>query len=65
MDLMSLRSLCQIMYAGSHNPEGLGGTGAGFALCWQGNPQLLINQPNDQNELIQVVSDSVMIIMPK
>ena len=53
------------MPTGSHDPEGLGGTGAGFALCWQGNPQLLINQPNDQNELIQVVSDSVMIIIPK
>ncbi|KAJ3537089.1 hypothetical protein NM688_g6737 [Phlebia brevispora] len=49
---------------GSHDPHGLRGTGAGFALCWQGNPQLLINQENEQNELLQVVSDSVLLIAP-
>lgn len=39
--------------------------GAGIALCWEGNPQLLIGQKNDQNELIQMVSDSMLIIIPK
>ncbi|KAI0702885.1 golgi-body localization protein domain-containing protein [Cytidiella melzeri] len=49
---------------GSSDPHSLGGTGSGFALCWQGNPQLLINQKNDQNELVQMLSDSMSIIIP-
>ena len=43
----------------------MGGEGAGFALCWEGNPQLLINQKNEQNELIQMISESMSIIIPK
>lgn len=49
---------------GSRDPYSLKGPGAGFALCWSGNPQLLIGQPNDQNELIQVISDSMLVIIP-
>ncbi|THH02741.1 hypothetical protein EW026_g149 [Hermanssonia centrifuga] len=49
---------------GSHDPHGLHGMGAGFALCWQGSPQLFINQKNDQNELIQVSSDSTLVVIP-
>ncbi|KZT12507.1 uncharacterized protein LAESUDRAFT_638973 [Laetiporus sulphureus 93-53] len=49
---------------GSRDPHELGGTGAGFALCWQGNPRLLIGQPNEQQELVQLVSNSMLIIIP-
>lgn len=51
--------------AGSNDPYSLSDTGSGFALCWQGNPQLLINQKNDQNEVVQMLSDSMLIIIPK
>ena len=50
---------------GSRDPYQLDGHGAGFALCWKGAPQLLIGQPNDALELIQVISDSMLIIIPK
>ena len=33
-------------HTGSYDPHGLRGKGAGFALCWKGSPQLLVNQPN-------------------
>ncbi|THH32898.1 hypothetical protein EUX98_g1269 [Antrodiella citrinella] len=50
---------------GSRNPYDLRGAGVGFALCWKGRPHILIGQPNEQNELIQVVSDTMAITIPK
>ena len=50
---------------GSNDPHTLRGSGSGFALCWEGNPRLLINHPNEENELIQMLSESMMIIVPK
>ncbi|KAI9001069.1 golgi-body localization protein domain-containing protein [Trametes punicea] len=49
---------------GSRDPYELRGYGAGFALCWKGNPSLLIGQPNDAGELIQVKSDTMLVIVP-
>ncbi|TBU45037.1 golgi-body localization protein domain-containing protein [Dichomitus squalens] len=49
---------------GSRDPFQLDGHGAGFAFCWKGSPQLLIGQPNGASELIQVISDSMSIIIP-
>nr|VWO95170.1 Uncharacterized protein [Ganoderma boninense] len=49
---------------GSRDPYKLDGHGAGFALCWKGKPQLLVGQPNDASELVQVISDSMLIIIP-
>ncbi|KAI0796722.1 golgi-body localization protein domain-containing protein [Abortiporus biennis] len=49
---------------GSLNPYELRGSGTGFALCWKGNPRLLINQQNDQNEIVQMISDSMLIAVP-
>ncbi|KAH8105900.1 golgi-body localization protein domain-containing protein [Cristinia sonorae] len=49
---------------GSRNPYELRDNGAGFALCWKGHPQILLGQPNEQNELIQVISDSMLITVP-
>ena len=50
---------------GSRNPYDIQGHGAGFALCWKGNTQLLVGVPNQAGELIQVVSDSMLVIIPK
>ena len=50
---------------GSNDPYALRGPGSGFALCWEGNPKLLINHKNEQNELVQLTSDSLKFIIPK
>lgn len=39
--------------------------GAGFALCWQGKPQINIGSRNRDRELVQVYSDSMSIIIPR
>ncbi|GBE79683.1 predicted protein [Sparassis crispa] len=49
---------------GSRDPYMLDGHGAGFALCWRGDTRLLIGQPNKQGELIQVTSDSMLVVIP-
>ncbi|KAH9938206.1 golgi-body localization protein domain-containing protein [Fomitopsis serialis] len=49
---------------GSRDPYELTGTGSGFALCWRGSPSILIGQPNEQGELMQVKSDSMLIVIP-
>lgn len=54
-----------LFFTGSRNPYDLRGAGAGFALCWKGHPQLLIGQPNEQNELVQVISDTMLITVPR
>ena len=53
------------MLLGSRDPYDIRGHGAGFALCWKGGPQLLVGQPNEAGELIQVISDSMLVIIPK
>ncbi|OBZ70531.1 hypothetical protein A0H81_09421 [Grifola frondosa] len=45
----------------AHETEG---AGAGFTLRWTGNPQLMIGQPNDGGEFVQVVSDSMPLVIP-
>jgi len=54
-----------IFVLGTRDPYMLHDEGAGFALCWKGHPKLLIGFPNDANELIQVSSDTMSIIIPK
>ncbi|KAI0638130.1 golgi-body localization protein domain-containing protein [Trametes polyzona] len=49
---------------GSRDPYELRGYGAGFALCWKGHPSLHVGQPNDAGELIQVKSDTMLVIVP-
>ncbi|KAI0750742.1 golgi-body localization protein domain-containing protein [Daedaleopsis nitida] len=58
------RSEVHLHMKGSRDPYDIRGHGAGFALCWKGHPQILVGQPNDANELIQVVSDSMLVIIP-
>ncbi|KAG1855096.1 hypothetical protein C8R48DRAFT_776498 [Suillus tomentosus] len=50
---------------GTRDPYTLHDEGAGFGLCWKGNPQLLIGFSNDVDEPIQVSSDTMSIIIPK
>ncbi|CCM03163.1 uncharacterized protein FIBRA_05285 [Fibroporia radiculosa] len=54
----------QFNMKGSRDPYGLSGDGAGFALSWRGDPCVFIGQPNEQGELIQVKSDTMLIIIP-
>ncbi|KAJ7498810.1 golgi-body localization protein domain-containing protein [Mycena latifolia] len=49
---------------GLRDPYNINGAGAGFVLAWQGNPRLLIAQKNEDKELIQVFSDSMVIAIP-
>ncbi|KAG6896107.1 hypothetical protein C0992_010276 [Termitomyces sp. T32_za158] len=39
--------------------------GAGFVLTWLGNTKLLIARKNEDKELMQVISDSMFIAIPK
>ncbi|OJA13790.1 hypothetical protein AZE42_00523 [Rhizopogon vesiculosus] len=57
--------IIRLYMKGTRDPYILHDEGAGFALCWKGNPKLLIGFPNDVNEIIQVSSDTMSIIIPK
>ena len=50
---------------GSRDPYTVLHNGAGFALCWSGNIRILIDQPNADGELIQVISDTMSVAVPK
>ncbi|KAG6869279.1 hypothetical protein C0993_000032 [Termitomyces sp. T159_Od127] len=51
--------------AGSRDPYQLDNEGAGFVLTWLGNTKLLIARKNEHRELMQVISDSMFIAIPK
>ncbi len=50
---------------GSRNPHHIDGDGAGFAFCWNGNTEILINYENSGNELLQLTSDTMLIVIPE
>ncbi|EIW82107.1 hypothetical protein CONPUDRAFT_81652 [Coniophora puteana RWD-64-598 SS2] len=50
---------------GSRDPHILHGTGAGFALCWRGNSRIRIGMQNEDKEAVQVLSDTLAVIIPK
>lgn len=52
-------------FAGSRDPYQLDNEGAGFVLTWLGNTKLLIARKNEDRELMQVISDSMFIAIPK
>ncbi|KAG2156152.1 golgi-body localization protein domain-containing protein [Suillus clintonianus] len=62
---VSFTNEARLYMKGTRDPYTLHDEGAGFALCWKGNPKLLVGFPNDVNELIQVSSDTMSIIIPK
>ncbi|KDR83645.1 hypothetical protein GALMADRAFT_235956 [Galerina marginata CBS 339.88] len=49
---------------GSRDPYETFDAGAGFVLCWQGNPEIRVGYENQQKELIQVMSDGMLIAVP-
>ncbi|KAF8913997.1 golgi-body localization protein domain-containing protein [Gymnopilus junonius] len=49
---------------GSRDPCEIHDSGAGFALCWQGNPEIRVGYENQQKELIQVMSEGMLIAVP-
>ncbi|WVW84477.1 hypothetical protein I302_106511 [Kwoniella bestiolae CBS 10118] len=49
---------------GTFDPYQLTGLGAGFALAWKGNTKLLINQPNEDREAVQIVADNLLVAIP-
>jgi hypothetical protein len=50
---------------GSRDPHSTNDVGAGFVLSWQGNPEIHIAHLNEQQELIQVMSDVMLIAVPE
>ncbi|KAJ7276501.1 golgi-body localization protein domain-containing protein [Mycena haematopus] len=54
----------RLQMKGLRDPYNVNGAGAGFVFAWQGSPRLLIGHENDDKELIQVTSDSMVIAIP-
>ncbi|KAF9485263.1 hypothetical protein BDN70DRAFT_871269 [Pholiota conissans] len=54
----------QLFMKGTRDPCNVLDTGAGFVLCWQGNPEIRIGYENLQKELVQVTSDGMVIAVP-
>ncbi|KAI6163026.1 golgi-body localization protein domain-containing protein [Pisolithus thermaeus] len=50
---------------GSRNPHVLENEGSGFAFCWQGKPRINIGFENDVQEIVQVNSDAMLIVIPR
>lgn len=50
---------------GSQDPYSITGFGAGFALVWRRNVCIEIGQPNSQRELVQVMSEELLISIPE
>lgn len=51
--------------AGTRDPYQVSDVGAGFVLSWKGNTKLLVGRKNEDGELIQAISDSMCIAIPK
>ncbi|KAL0949429.1 hypothetical protein HGRIS_009489 [Hohenbuehelia grisea] len=49
---------------GLRDPYDTSGNGAGFILACHGNPKVLVGYPNESNELIQIISDSLTAAIP-
>ncbi|KAF8639713.1 hypothetical protein AX17_000975 [Amanita inopinata Kibby_2008] len=49
---------------GSRDPYDTTDVGAGFVLLWQGNTRVLVNRQNEDKELIQVLSNTLIFAIP-
>ena len=47
------------------DPYSLTGYGSGFALVWRKNVRCEVNQPNPQYEVVQVMSDELLVTIPE
>ncbi|KAE9389611.1 hypothetical protein BT96DRAFT_834619 [Gymnopus androsaceus JB14] len=61
----SFRGDIRLHMKGLCDPYEIIGAGAGFLFLWQGNTKLLIGRKNEEGELVQVISDSMLIAIPK
>lgn len=52
-------------FTGSRDPRKIVDDGTGFVLSWNGNPEIRVGYENLQKELIQVLSDGMLIAIPK
>ncbi|WVQ72821.1 hypothetical protein IAR50_002381 [Cryptococcus sp. DSM 104548] len=55
---------CHLHLKGSFDPYSVSGLGSGFCLAWRGSTRLLIDQPNDEKETIQIVADELIVAIP-
>ncbi|KAG6336849.1 hypothetical protein ID866_2245 [Astraeus odoratus] len=62
---VSFKEEVRLYLKGSRDPYVLENEGAGFALCWHGDPQIKIGFENSAGELAQVTSDTMLIVIPK
>ncbi|KIL00625.1 hypothetical protein PAXRUDRAFT_821523 [Paxillus rubicundulus Ve08.2h10] len=62
---VSFQEEVRLYIKGNRDPYVLDNDGAGFALCWQGEPQINIGFQNEDREIVQVTSDTMSIIIPK
>ncbi|KAF8826840.1 hypothetical protein HHX47_DHR5000618 [Lentinula edodes] len=60
----SFRGDIRLHMKGLRDPYEIIDVGAGFLYSWQGHTKLLIGRKNDDGELIQVISDSMVIAIP-
>ncbi|KAJ3799089.1 golgi-body localization protein domain-containing protein [Lentinula aff. detonsa] len=60
----SFRGDVRLHMKGLRDPYEIIGVGAGFLYSWKGHTKLLIGRKNDDGELIQVISDSMLIAIP-
>ncbi|KAH0839883.1 hypothetical protein J3R83DRAFT_834 [Lanmaoa asiatica] len=62
---ISFKEEVRLYIKGNRDPYVLDNDGAGFALCWQGEPQINIGCRSKDRELVQVTSESMSILIPK
>ncbi|KAG8742575.1 hypothetical protein FRC10_001240 [Ceratobasidium sp. 414] len=53
-----------LIVKGSRDPYEISGTGAGFALCWTGNPEIFVGYHLEEKELIQFQGDRMLLGIP-
>ncbi|KAF5344064.1 hypothetical protein D9758_008855 [Tetrapyrgos nigripes] len=52
-------------HSGLRDPHDTLTAGSGFALVWEGNTKLLVGRKNEEGELVQIISDTMSIAIPK
>lgn len=64
-NVLKLLDMQGLMISGTRDPYNTVDSGAGFVLCWQGSPEICVGYENPQKELIQVISEGMLIAVPK
>ncbi|KIY67939.1 hypothetical protein CYLTODRAFT_375145 [Cylindrobasidium torrendii FP15055 ss-10] len=61
----SFRGEVRYYMKGLRDPRVVRDHGAGFLLSWQGHTKLLANRHNGDRELVQIISDTMLIAIPQ